>query len=498
MLTIVEYVATGSREELEDLRAKLCATEEHEDELNDGDFSFDYDGEPTFSSLDNEHFFKEFGVLDGFDEMGVYWICGTPYLWRVKGGTESGKAMELAYPINEWKDGLYCFRFQFRYDGEENPLLRETIENFYKTVKIFYLDGYHNTNDTNLEFFADKFPTLIDGLHYVLNDEYHTAGLNCDELWSGEVMTIPETVEHNGETYRVTEIVDFMHHSDMYANGYGIGSKPKNLLELVIPPYIQCVGDFACAYIPSLRKVSIPDGCSVGYGAFMNCGIEDLTLGDVHLDMKCFSGTRVKDVEIPDSTSWTEYGDFGGFGQLLHFVKEEPESIFEGVFSDTPMSFVRQLEECRRGECSAYYFCHGLSSLFKKDSLVKPEDVFPEMSDEDLEWLRKKDNNYAVRNVVIYGMLHGYFTRDDHYMAKLFFLRNVRPGIMHDNDISLSLPEFKDLEAELNLKGVLSEEEKSDILNRLEEEKSDILNRLEKDRLEREKSIKEFDEELPF
>ena len=77
MLTIVEYVATGSREELEDLRAKLCATEEHEDELNDGDFSFDYDGEPTFSSLDNEHFFKEFGVLDGFDEMGVYWICGT-------------------------------------------------------------------------------------------------------------------------------------------------------------------------------------------------------------------------------------------------------------------------------------------------------------------------------------------------------------------------------------------------------------------------------------
>lgn len=487
MWTEVEYVATGSREELEDLRAKLCATEMYEEELN-GDIGMcDYDGDPC-SLLDNEHFFKGFGVHGDFSRMGLYWLPAGPYLCIVNEGNDSEQAAELAYPISEWKDGLYSFRFRFGHYEEENPLLRETMEGFYKTVKFFYLDGYHNTNDTYLEFFADKFPVLIDGLHYMLHED-NTADLNCDKLWEDEVMTIPEMTEYDGVEYHVTGIVDFMHHSDMYGNGYGMGTRPDNLRELVIPSHIRGIGHLACANIPSLRKVSIPDGCCIGCSAFMDCGIEELTLGeDLSLDMGCFSGTRVKDVKIPESTSWTEFGDFGGFGQLFHFVKEEPESIFEGVFSGTPMSYVRQLEKCRRGECCADYFCDRLSSLFKKDSLVKPEDVFPEMSDDDLEWLRKEDDDYAVRNVVIYGMLHGYFTRDDHYMAKLFFLRSVRPGIMHDNDISLSLPEFEELETELNVRGVLSEEEKSEMLADLE-----------KARLERVKASAECDDEdLPF
>lgn len=480
MWTKVDYVATGSREELEDLRAKLCATEVYEEELN-GDIGMcDYDGSPC-SLLDNEHFFKEFGINERFGEMGVYWLSDCPYISSLDDG--NGR-----YAISEWKDGLYCFRFQFGHNGEENPLLRETIENFYKIVKIFYLDGYHNTNDTNLEFFADKFPTLIDGLHYMLYDD-HTADLNCDELWRDEIMTIPEVVEHDGEEYHVTGIVDFMHHSDNYGNGYGMGTRPDNLRELVIPLHIRGVGHMACADIPSLRKVTIPDGCWISCYAFMDCGIEELTLGeDVCLDMGCFCGTRVKDVKIPASTKWIEYGDFGWAGSMVHSVEEEPGTIIDGVFYLTPMSYISNLEECRRGECSARYFCGRLSSLFEKDSLVKPEDVFPEMSDEDLEWLRKEEDNYAVRNVVIYGMLHGYFTRDDHYMAKLFFLRNVPPAIMHDNDISLSLPEFEELETELNAKVVFSEEEKSEMLADLE-----------KARLEREKASAECDDEdLPF
>lgn len=215
----------------------------------------------------------------------------------------------------------------------------------------------------------------------------------------------------------------------------------------------------------------------------MNCGIEELTLGNVSLDMDCFSGTRVKDVEIPDSTSWTEYGDFGGYGQVLHFVKEEPESIFEGVFSGTPMSYARQLEKCRRGECSAFYFCDSLRSLFEKDSLVRPEEIFSEMNDSDLDWIYEDDNNWAVRNVELYGMARGYFTKDEHRMARFFFLMRVRNDDMQR--LSLMLPEFEELDAELKAKGVLSEEEKSAILEELE-----------KARLERERARKEFEEEL--
>ena len=112
----------------------------------------------------------------------------------------------------------------------------------------------------------------IDGLHYiksvVVSDNPYVLTLLCDACWDREILEIPATVEYQGREYTVTGI------------DVGQSEKVENLRELRIPPTVRHIFPEACVGIKSLRKVNIPDHCRVYSGAFAQCGIEELILGE--------------------------------------------------------------------------------------------------------------------------------------------------------------------------------------------------------------------------
>jgi hypothetical protein len=140
----------------------------------------------------------------------------------------------------------------------------------------------------------------IDGLHYIksviVSDNPYELTLLCDTLWEGEIFEVPATVVYEGMEYTVTGI------------DVGQSSQLENLRELRIPSTVRHIFPEACVGIKSLRQVNIPDHCRVYSGAFAECGIEDLILGEnVILEDACFEGIRAKQVNIPETTKWSPY-----------------------------------------------------------------------------------------------------------------------------------------------------------------------------------------------
>ena len=150
-----------------------------------------------------------------------------------------------------------------------------------------------------MDYNSEPFSVMtIDGLHYIksviVSDNPYELTLLCDTLWEGELFEVPATVVHEGFEYKVTGI------------DVGESAKLENLRELRIPPTVRHIFPEACVGIKSLRKVNIPDHCRVYSGAFAECGIEELILGeDVILEEACFKGIRAKQVNIPDTTKWS-------------------------------------------------------------------------------------------------------------------------------------------------------------------------------------------------
>lgn len=149
-----------------------------------------------------------------------------------------------------------------------------------------------------MDYNSNTFPVMtINGLHYIksviVSDNPYELTLLCDTSWEGETFEVPATVEYQGKEYTVTGI------------DVGQSTQLKNLRELRIPPTVRHIFPEACVGIKSLRKVNIPDHCRVHSGAFAECGIEELILGEyVIFEEGCFDGIRTKQVNIPDTTKW--------------------------------------------------------------------------------------------------------------------------------------------------------------------------------------------------
>ena len=149
-----------------------------------------------------------------------------------------------------------------------------------------------------MDYNSNTFPVMtINGLHYIksviVSDNPYELTLLCDTSWEREVFEVPATVVYQGKEYTVTGI------------DVGQSTQLKNLRELRIPPTVRHIFPEACVGIKSLRKVNIPDHCRVHSGAFAECGIEELILGEhVLLEERCFEGIRAKQVNIPDTTKW--------------------------------------------------------------------------------------------------------------------------------------------------------------------------------------------------
>ena len=199
-----------------------------------------------------------------------------------------------------------------------------------------------------MDYNSNTFPVMtINGLHYIksviVSDNPYELTLLCDTSWEGETFEVPATVEHQGREYTVTGI------------DVGQSTQLKNLRELRIPPTVRHIFPEACVGIKSLRKVNIPDHCRVHSGAFAQCGIEELILGEhVLLEEGCFFGIRAKQVNIPDTTKWSPWQredcESDSYFEFFPVSADSMEKMIRVVFRNSLWHHVEILKHVRKGE----------------------------------------------------------------------------------------------------------------------------------------------------
>ena len=239
----------------------------------------------------------------------------------------------------------------------------------------------------------------IDGLHYiksVVSDNPYELTLLCDTLWEGEVFEVPATVVHQGREYTVTGV-------DAEKS-----TKLKCLRELRIPPTVRHIFPEACVNIYSLRKVNIPDHCRVHSGAFAECGIEELILGEyVILEDGCFDGIRAKQVNIPDTTKWVPLrieDESDCCVEPIPVSAESMDDILGFIFRYSIWHYMELLKRARKGdEWAKREFASGISSMnfmisvTQNESLYKPpfspDEILSHLDENEKHWISQFEEN---------------------------------------------------------------------------------------------------------
>ena len=248
-----------------------------------------------------------------------------------------------------------------------------------------------------MDYNSETFSVMtIDGLHYkksvIVSDNPYELTLLCDNLWEGEVFAVPATVDYQGIEYTVTGI------------DVGQSTKLENLRELLIPPTIRHICPEACVGIKSLRKVNIPDNCRVYSGAFAECGIEELILGEhMLLEERRFEGIRAKQVNIPDTTKWSpfrreDYEDNSYF-EFFPVSAESMDYIIGDIFMCSIWHYMEILKSIRKGNewavealAEAY---HPLSSADQDQYPFSRDEILSLMDENEKHLIRQFEENLS-------------------------------------------------------------------------------------------------------
>lgn len=245
----------------------------------------------------------------------------------------------------------------------------------------------------------------VDSLHYIksviASDNPYELTILCDTSWEGEVFEVPATVVYQGREYMVTGI------------DVGQSTQLENLRELRIPPTVRHIFPEACVGIKSLRKVNIPDHCRVHSGAFAQCGIEELILGEnVILEEYCFKGIRAKQVNIPDTTKWRMFGPedyedveyYDPHNELLPVSADNIPDFIAVVFCKSIWYYMELLKCARNGdERAKVHIALGISdmnSMISKseDELFykppfSPDEILSLLDENEKHWISQFEEN---------------------------------------------------------------------------------------------------------
>jgi hypothetical protein len=240
----------------------------------------------------------------------------------------------------------------------------------------------------------------IDGLHYIksaiVSDNPYELTLLCDTSWEGEVFEVPATVFHQGREYTVIGI------------DVGQSTKLENLRELRIPQTVRHIFPEACVGITSLRKVNIPDHCRVYSGAFAECGIEELILGEyVILEDGCFDGIRAKQVNIPNTTKWVPSRIEDESDSCIEPIPVSADSMYDilgFIFRYSIWHYIELLKRARKGdEWAKREFSSGISSMnfmvlvSQNESLCKlpfsPDEILSHLDENEKHWINQFEEN---------------------------------------------------------------------------------------------------------
>lgn len=229
----------------------------------------------------------------------------------------------------------------------------------------------------------------INGIRYKLSDESNSAEVIGNiNGYSGEI-TIPEEVEYNNKTFKVTSI-GIWAFSSSYA---------KDLKSIILPKNLQKIGSHAFSSNTSLEKVVLNEGLKyIEKGAFEKCsnlGNPTIPNSVIQIDAfvfeSCFSITSIC---IPGSVSVLNEGAFEYCKNLKKVIIEEGVKTiglhcFKGCTQLSTLSLPNSLQKISE---EGFMYCSSLKSVIIPNKVTRLEyAVFQQCS--------------SLERVVIYGDL---------------------------------------------------------------------------------------------
>ena len=333
-----------------------------EDQLG-GMKSFGYN--PGASSLERDQFGDSEWEAMLYNDLSE----GHPVLY-----TGSAQDGGHAFVLDGYKDGLYHVNWGWGgyYDGyfSIDAMLGEDLEGFnYAQMMLNQLYPVENGNETPTYDFE------VDGIYYNVNG--NEASVTCRDTrynsYSG-VVTVPETVTHNGKTYHVTAVADnaFRNCAALTAVNYGNGIKTigaqafrncQQMKSIRIGKSVTEIGEGTfdgCYCIERFEVDNVDSWCSVSLGDYYST---PFTLAPVQHFV--VNGQEVKDLVIPGSVTRINdmtfmYAECINSVTIEDGVNEIGELAFFGCGHLARVSIpgsVSKVEYC------AFYNCDDLVSL---------------------------------------------------------------------------------------------------------------------------------------
>ena len=168
--------------------------------------------------------------------------------------------------------------------------------------------------------------SIIDGINYSINNKNKTASV-VESSYTGHI-SIPESIEYNGEKYDVTSI------------GAGAFRHCSGLTSLTIPSSVTTIGGSAFYGCSGLTSLTIPSSVtSIGTSAFFDCsGLTSLTIPSsvTSIGESAFSGcSGLTSLTIPSSvTTIGRYAFSGCSGLTSLTIPKSVKVIYNNSFED--------------------------------------------------------------------------------------------------------------------------------------------------------------------
>lgn len=200
---------------------------------------------------------------------------------------------------------------------------------------------------------AFAYDVEIDGIYYNLISKVKTAKVTnpydnmidkaLNNVYSG-ILTIPETIEHNGIQYTVTEIEAYAFQFNGVASislpntitSIGMGAfESSSIKSIVFPNSVTSIGMRAFANCSGLETVTLPNSLhTIGDDAFSGCRkLKEVSISNtiISIGNRAFSGcVNLKTIDIPKSVSHIGRSAFYGCSKLEQVVFHDATLISIG------------------------------------------------------------------------------------------------------------------------------------------------------------------------
>lgn len=218
--------------------------------------------------------------------------------------------------------------------------------------------------------FADTGETMINQITYEYDTETNEAAVVSSELEISGDVAIPETIEVDGQKYKVTSIRDFAFMGRFSLTGIiipegvtSIGDSAFascfNMTQIAIPESATSIDRNAFRSCSSLTEVTLPKGLtSVGESTFDGCdGLTQITIpGSVtSIGNSAFAGcTSLTKVTIPNSVTSIGFGAFFNCFNLTDVYMENNLSLDNIPFDSSPDIHIWRYEVLKSTDNATY------------------------------------------------------------------------------------------------------------------------------------------------